>query len=240
LKPKRRRFFSIKLFYLQNVEQKTCKKSKLLFTIAIALISNSGADAAEFVLVDKKAGIKPAPLILFPDAPPFTREAAADLADYIEKICGSRPEWIDGPPRQLPERAIWVGYQPVLDSLFPKIDFDFQHPEEIVIAANGKHIVIAGRDRWDPNHLIAQINGKRIEGIQQEYGTVNAIYTFLHDRLGVRWLWPGELGEDIVQQESIRFTTFEYRYHPSRHIDAAGNLKPCTVVLYANARGPSG
>jgi len=191
------------------------KKIKLLRTVSIVLTSISAADTAEFTLVDKKAGIKPAPLILFPDAPPFTRKAAIDLADYIEKTCGTRPEWIDGPPRPFPDRAIWVGYQPALDSLFPKIDFDFQHPEEIVIAASEKHLVIAGRDRWDPNHLIAQINGKRIEGIQQEYGTVNAIYTFLHDLLGVRWLWPGDLGEDIVPQESIRFATFTYRYHPS-------------------------
>lgn len=191
------------------------KKIKLLRTVSIVLTSISAADTAEFTLVDKKAGIKPAPLILFPDAPPFTRKAAIDLADYIEKTCGTRPEWIDGPPRQFPDRAIWVGYQPALDSLFPNIDFDFQHPEEIVIAASEKHLVIAGRDRWDPNHLIAQINGKRIEGIQQEYGTVNAIYTFLHDRLGVRWLWPGDLGEDIIPQESIHFATFTYRYHPS-------------------------
>ena len=190
-------------------------KNKLLRTVSIVLTSISAADTAEFTLVDKKAGIKPAPLILFPDAPPFTRKAAIDLADYIEKTCGTRPEWIDGPPRQFPDRAIWVGYQPALDSLFPDIDFDFQHPEEIVIAASEKHLVIAGRDRWDTNHLIAQINGKRIEGIQQEYGTVNAIYTFLHDQLGVRWLWPGDLGEDIFPQESIRFATFRYRCHPT-------------------------
>ena len=191
------------------------KKFRLLLIFSIMLTLTSAVDTAGFVLVDKKAGIKPAPLILFPDAPPFTREAAGDLADYIEKACGTRPEWIDGLPGQIPERAIWVGYQPALDSLFPKTNFDFQYPEEIVIAANENYLVIAGRDRWDPSYLVAQINGKRIEGVQQEYGTVNAIYTFLHDQLGVRWLWPGELGEDIVTQKSIRFPIFTYRYHPS-------------------------
>ena len=32
-------------------------------------------------------------------------------------------------------------------------------------------------------------------GMQQEYGTANAVYSFLQEQLGVRWLWPGE--EDV-------------------------------------------
>jgi hypothetical protein len=42
-----------------------------------------------------------------------------------------------------------------------------------------------------------------IKGVQQEYGTINAVYTFLQDQLGVRWLWPGELGEDVPKSERI-------------------------------------
>lgn len=42
------------------------------------------------------------------------------------------------------------GYQPALDALFPEQEFDFEHPEEILIAANDSHLVIAGRDRWNP------------------------------------------------------------------------------------------
>ncbi|MDP6115008.1 MAG: DUF4838 domain-containing protein [Planctomycetota bacterium] len=72
---------------------------------------------ADFVLVDKEAGIQPAPLVLFPKAPPLTRVAAVDLADSIEKIGGSRPDLIETTPQQLPSRAIWIGYQPALDSL---------------------------------------------------------------------------------------------------------------------------
>ncbi|MFN2352605.1 MAG: DUF4838 domain-containing protein, partial [Kiritimatiellia bacterium] len=112
------------------------------------------------------------------------------------------------------EQAIWVGYQPKLKELFPEIDFDFQHPEEILIACDGKHLVIAGRDRWDPDNLIIDRDVGKPQAIQFEYGTVNAVYTFLQDYLGVRWLWPGELGEDIVEQSTIDFEPFEYRYHP--------------------------
>jgi len=177
------------------------------------------AEAADLVLVEK--GVSEAPIIVFKGAPPFTRRAADELAEYIEKISGAKPKVIEGEPKPIPPHAIWVGYQPVLEKLFPTLDFDFKHPEEILIAANENHLVIAGRDRWDPAHLIVEggtwVTGARREtivGKQQEYGTANAVYTFLQDHLGVRWLWPGEIGEDILRQETLAFSPFEHRYHP--------------------------
>jgi len=169
---------------------------------------------AEFTLADIGSGIAPAPLVLFSDAPPKTREVAVELADYVEKVCGQRPELIEGTPRPLPERAVWIGYQPALDELFPDIDFDFKHPEEILIAASRNHLVIAGRDRWDPEHLVVEGIDEKIVGRQREYGTVNAVYTYLQDSLGVRWLWPGELGEDVPRRMRIALEPFGYRYHP--------------------------
>jgi hypothetical protein len=159
-------------------------------------------------------GVSRAPIVIFADAPPVTRRAADELAEYIEKISGARPKIIEGQPDPLPQRAIWVGYQPKLKELFPKVDFDFQHPEEILITANENHLVIAGRDRWDPDRLNVPGRNSMIVGQQQEYGTHNAVYTFLQRDLEVRWFWPGELGEDIVQRDTIAVAPQEYRYHP--------------------------
>jgi len=170
------------------------------------------ADAADLVLVEK--GVSRAPIIVFKDAPPYTRRAGAELAEYIEKTSGAKPKVIEGLPVPIPEHAIWVGFQPKLKELFPTLDFDFKQPEEILIAANENHLVIAGRDRWNPEHLVVPGRNWTIEGKQLEYGTVNAVYTFLQDYLGVRWLWPGEVGEDIVKRDTISFAPFEYRYHP--------------------------
>ena len=39
------------------------------------------------------------------------------------------------------------------------------------------------RDRWDPQRLDVEGREGRITGKQQEYGTANAVYTFLQDRL---------------------------------------------------------
>ncbi|MEQ8785761.1 MAG: DUF4838 domain-containing protein [Pirellulaceae bacterium] len=172
----------------------------------------SQAEQQPLVLVEK--GVSRAPIIVFDDAPPLTRQAAAELADYIEKISGARPEVIEGEPKAVPRHAIWVGFQPKLKTLFPDIDFDFGHPEEILIAVNQHHVVIAGRDRWDPRRLVVEGIDEKIVGRQQEYGTVNAVYTFLQDQLGVRWLWPGELGEDVVSQETIALSPMVHRHHP--------------------------
>ena len=176
--------------------------------------NGSDVRAAPLTLVDK--GMSLAPIIVFKDAPPFTRKAADELAAYIEKVGGVKPKIIEGLPDPLPEKAIWVGFQPKLKELFPKTDFDFKNPEEILITANEKNLAILGRDIWDPQHMVVKSywNQQPIEGWQQEFGTVNAVYTFLQDYLDVRWLWPGETGEDIIKKETIAFAPFEYRYHP--------------------------
>ena len=169
--------------------------------------------AVPLVLVDK--GVSLAPIIVFSNAPPMTRHAADELAAYIEKVGGVKPQVIEGLPDPVPEHAIWVGFQPKLKELFPKTDFEFNNPEEILIACDGKNLVIAGRDRWDPQHMVGKDRSKNpTVFLQQEYGTVNAVYTFLQDYLDVRWLWPGEIGEDIIRREKIAFAPFEYRYHP--------------------------
>lgn len=187
------------------------KLATCLIIVLIVTVRGS-TSAQDFILVDPNT--PPAPIVFFKDAPPKIREAAVTLADYIEKTCGMRPALMDGEPATLPERAIWVGVQPALKQLFPGLDLEFKHPEEILIAATDKHLLIVGRDRWDPQRMDVQGIDEPIKGKQQEYGTANAIYTFLQEKLDVRWLWPGKLGEDIVPRKSIRFAPFEYRFHP--------------------------
>ena len=193
-----------------------------LAAFALVLLATPSL-AREVVLVENGESL--APIVVFEGAPPRTRQAADTLADYIEKVSGARPEVIEGLPDPLPEPAIWVGYQSVLDRLFPEMDFDFQHPEEILIAANGQHLVIAGRDRWDPEnmrstadnmlmHALYQEAEPTIEGVQQEYGTINAVYTFVQEHLDVRRFWPGESGLDVIERPTLAFAPFTFRYHP--------------------------
>jgi len=191
---------------------KTRAGATFAFLLVLTVLCTASCAAEKFVLVED--GVSRAAIVVSKDAPPLTRGAADELALYIEKISGAKPEVIVGQPDRVPEHAIWVGYQPVLKKLFPKVDFEFKHAEEILLAANMNHVVLAGRDRWLPNHLVVKGRNSVIKGVQLEYGTANAVYTFLQDHLGVRWLWPGETGEDILQQKTIALAPFTDRYHP--------------------------
>lgn len=184
----------------------------LPFTLLIALLLAplAALHAADFIISD--AGIAPAPIIVFKGAPPRTRDAAVTLAEYIEKISGVKPVVMDGEPQPVPERAVWIGVQPAVRALFPKTDFGFKQAEETLIVAGEKHLVIAGRDRWIPGHMEAKGRLAMKTGIQQEYGTANAVYSFIQEQLGVRWLWPGE--EDVMTRGRIAIAPMEKRYAP--------------------------
>jgi hypothetical protein len=154
------------------------------------------------------------PIVLAEDAAPYTREAALEMASHIESIGGVRPQVLEGMPHPIPEHALWVGYQPVLKNLFPNVDFNLTHPEEVLLVANDNHIAITGRDRWDPMHDVFMGRRFPIKNKQQEYGNANAVYTFLQEIIGVRWLYPGDLGTDYPSKASLRIKPFEKRHHP--------------------------
>lgn len=154
------------------------------------------------------------PIIVYPEAPPRTRACAEELADYIAKISGVRPNVSYRTPATIPAKAIWIGVQPPVQQLFADEDLDFHAPEEIIIRSTSDHVLIAGRDRWVEGGMIAQGRRKSIENVQQEYGTCNAIYTFIQDYLNVRWLGPGILWEDYSKTTTIALPHIRYRYYP--------------------------
>ena len=80
-----------------------------LAMVGAASLLPTGAAAGDFVVFNAQTGVAPPPLVLYNGAPPKTREAAVELADYIEKISGTRPELIEKTPQLHPERAIWIG-----------------------------------------------------------------------------------------------------------------------------------
>lgn len=176
---------------------------KRIFLTAMILISGFSlwccAKADDLLLVEKN--VSRLPISVDKNAPKETIEAVNELASYIQKISGAKVDIILNDSANAPAHAVWVGIQPKIEKVFPDLKFDFQYPEEILFACNGKDVVIAGRDRT--------IGEKRAE-----CGTANAVYTFIEKKLHVRWLWPGELGEDIIKRDTIALAPFEYRFHP--------------------------
>jgi len=169
-------------------------------------------NAETFALV--KEGQALAPLVLAKDATPRNREAAQELAKAIREMSGADIEILELAPSNAPARAVWIGIQPGMDALFPGADLELKEPEEIRLVTTNDHLLIAGRDRYDPDHFTVEGQSEPIEGKQWEYGTANAVYTFMQDVLGVRWLLPGPLGVDYLESDSITVGLLDVRYHP--------------------------
>jgi len=176
------------------------RRVTLLMGLALLAFAFGCARTKQLVLVEE--GVSRAPIIVPERATEATTQAANELADYIEKISGARPDVVAGVPDPIPSHAVWVGFQPRLAKLLPGLRLNFvEVPEETLIACDGSHLVIAGRDR-------------SVGETQVEFGTANAVYTFLQKYLDVRWLWPGPLGEDIVKRDTIALSPFVTRYAP--------------------------
>jgi hypothetical protein len=206
-----------------------------LACVLVAGWLRAAAYASEVVLVED--GVSRAPIVVAQDAPPRTREAAETLAEYVEKINGVQPAIVHGERKPLPPSAIWVGYQPAPKKSFPGKDFDFEHPEETLVAVNERHVVLVGRDRWNPEKPTAPGEDGQPVHRQQECGTANAVNTFLQTHLGVRWLWPGELGVDVVKRDRITLAPCEDRPHPQ--IRSRGGVFHFSALLQTRGYGRS-
>jgi hypothetical protein len=101
--------------------------------------------------------------------------AAAELSMFLELVC-PKPgalyyDWIDLNRASLTRapKRILVGRSKALDELRLSIDWDALGDEGFVIRTAGPHLVIAGGPRR---------------------GTINGVYTFLEDIVGIRWFTP--------------------------------------------------
>lgn len=174
---------------------------RLSFWIACLGLTLPGVGLGEPGLTLVKEGAQALPVMVAAEVPFETVRAARHLVDYLEKTTGARPELHEGAPEPLPDSAIWVGHHAEILDLYPDMDWAFSKPEEIRLFNDGRHLVMLGRDRM-------------LGGEQVEFGTANAVYTFLQQYLGVRWFWPGELGEDVLERDTVTLDAFDYRFAP--------------------------
>lgn len=174
-----------------------CWLAAVIFLLAMVV---APARADDMVLVEN--GTSRVSVMVAADAPAETVIAAQTLIDMIAKISSAKPAMLRE-FQSVPTRAIWVGMQPKVAELFPDVDFNFKHAEEILIACNGTHLALVGRDRT-------------IDTKQVEFGTANAVYTFLQKYLHVRWLapWPRDLWLDVIPSRTIAIEPVVYRFHP--------------------------
>lgn len=170
----------------------------LALAITIAGVVVSAAPAAVLV----RDGQPRATIILEQSVSSHTRTAVMDMVDYIRQASGAELPVVDsGDPVQSSVR-IFVGRQhPGLAERFADHDLDLDAYEEILLTSKGDDVLIVGRDG-------------HVDGPVLQRGTSQAIYTFIEQQLGVRWLWPGELGTDVPDTPTIEIADFTYHFEP--------------------------
>ena len=131
----------------------------------------------------------PRATVILPDEPlPAQEFAARELLYHVRIAAGVElPLCRESDRPAEAEFAVYVG--PCSATGKAGIDVDALPPAGYVVRTFGNCLFLAGRDR-DRGSI-----GHYWTADWQ--GTLYAVYDFLETEMGVRWLWPGELGEYI-------------------------------------------
>jgi hypothetical protein len=206
--------------------QKAVKITGSLIVIATCVCAGS-AMGRSFIVKDGR----PQAEIVIADAPPRTVTLAAEeLQTYVEKITGARLPITNAPGRDVPVQ-VYVGKSAHTDRL--KVTEDGLKYGAFKIVSGRNTLVLLGRDtdfvpkepwmrsisekdqvlkKWDEltgdkfeNPLLSLhrcYSAKLNVWEQDERGSLNAVNEFLHG-LGVRWFFPGDLGEVVPKLADI-------------------------------------
>ncbi len=164
----------------------------------LALLLARSSAAGEMVVVQN--GQPRATIIVAKDvaepAKGKLQTAAEELQAYVQKMCGAKlPIVDDGQDVEGP--VILVGRSRLSDALGVPVPAGGpdRRDEGFVIVCRGDRLLLAGNDDG-PYH-----------------GTEYAVYDFLRS-LGVRWFMPGDFGEIIPRQKTIRVPEQQVREKP--------------------------
>lgn len=162
---------------IQNFVKSGSGVTSILSFLVIFLVCN--CSNSEEILISKN-GRASIDIIVDENASQEVLFAAEELQDYLSKISGAEFKILKSGAASA-EKNIYVGSSSAVNSL--NISAESLGEEGFIIQTHGNNLILLGHD-----------------GI----GTQFAVYTFLENHLGVRWLWPGELGEIVPKSKTIR------------------------------------
>ena len=179
-------------------------------SIVMVLTGPGCADAIDLV----RDG-KPMTAIVIPDkSVDCVRRAAEELRYYVEEMSGVTLEIISESAKPQTKRGhIYLG--PCKATKRAGIVTDKLTRNGFIIRVVGSDLFLAGRDTvysWTAHDSPA------------ETGTLLAVYNLLDRQMGVRWLWPGKLGEVVRKASTISIGKLDQtvalplrssRFHPS-------------------------
>ncbi len=142
-------------------------------------------------------------VVVAEDALPVTRDAAEELSHYASRIAGREIPlvmWSDGVLEQA-GLSFFVGAG-VADAVLGAPQGPWLM-EEFMLRTVPRGVILAGDDAA----------GKAVSG-NVAGGSRLAVYTLLDDHLGVRWFFPGELGEHVPSAADAVIPPLDQRRQP--------------------------
>lgn len=169
----------------------------LAILFCLAAVTGKG----EIVLVE--AGVAQA-VVLLPENPePIAEYAAAEWVEHIARATGVRLAVM--PEREAADQ--WP-YRVYIGSVAAARDAGIETtdlaPEATHILTKNRSLFIVGRDG----------PGDPLSPRMSHAGTLWGVYALLESELGVRWLWPGELGTVVPATDRMAVAARDERFSP--------------------------
>jgi hypothetical protein len=160
----------------------------LYFAFVVGMMISCTCEKTSLVLIEN--GIPKAAIVISQTANDKVKFAAEELQTYLEKVTGVElPITID--TVTINQVVISVGRTKFSESV--SMDTDKLGAEGFIIQTNERSIALVGKD---------------------DQGTQFAVYDFLEKFLGIRWYWPGELGEFVPEKKTITLGKIYIREEP--------------------------
>lgn len=175
-------------------------------------LSGSVGPAADLMLVEQ--GKPRSAIVIAKDAPPVTSFAAAELQLYIKKISGAQLSIVATDDQS--EIRNFTGETNLIligeNAITRKMGFSSGElkPDGFLIATEPQALIILGKDDRKTNPVFPGKSGGSDWG---NAGSLYGVYQFLEE-LGVRWFFPGEIGEVIPVQKTILVKNLKIKRHP--------------------------
>ncbi len=161
----------------------------LRFFCILSVLAALPSSAQPVVIVPERG--EAAAIVIPDDAQEITVYAAEEFAAHVEKATGTRPATVK--ESEAPAEGVRVYLGPTKAAAEAGIDVDSLPPEAFVLRSMGGNLFIAAQDG----------PGDPVSAGAEAAGVLWGVYDVLERELGVRWLWPGELGTVIPKRATL-------------------------------------
>ena len=154
---------------------------------------------------------QPTSVIVVPrKALPVVRFAAEELQHHVKASTGATlPIREEGDATDHSRGVVFLGGCRAADGVAKK----GLSPNGYHIQLHQGNLYLLGDDSDGPVLDSRGVKGS-LHDNKTRVGTLFAVYEFLDKQLGVRWLWPGRLGEVVPKHRSLRVTAWNQTYAP--------------------------